>query len=131
MKTIILTFLLSSILGYAVGRAQGTSKKLKKGVVHTVYFWLKSPQSTADKTMLIQGLQSLLAVKEIQTAWIGEPAKTMDRPVIDASYQVSITFVFKNSSDQDAYQVHPIHEKFVETHKHLWERVQVYDAVSQ
>ncbi|MDB5240049.1 MAG: stress responsive alpha-beta barrel protein, partial [Spirosoma sp.] len=30
----------------------------------------------------------------------------------------------------DAYQVHPVHLEFVAECAHLWNRVQIYDAVS-
>jgi hypothetical protein len=106
-------------------------EKLNSGVVHTVYFWLKNPESAADRTALIAGLQTLMAVDEIKQAWIGTPAPTKDRAVIDSSYHVSLTFVFDNAADQDAYQIHPVHEHFVATCKHLWERVQVYDVTAQ
>jgi hypothetical protein len=37
--------------------------------------------------------------------------------------------LFKDKADQDAYQVDPIHLKFVEQYAHLWSRVVVYDSV--
>ncbi|MDJ1473585.1 Dabb family protein [Cytophagaceae bacterium DM2B3-1] len=102
---------------------------IKKGFVHTVYFWLKEPNSQVAKDSLYQGLQLLATVGEIQEGYIGVPAETR-RPVIDHSYAYSITFVFKSKADQDIYQEHPIHKKFIELYSHLWERVQVYDATS-
>ncbi|WP_420146781.1 Dabb family protein [Spirosoma sp.] len=96
--------------------------------VHTVFFWLKHPESQEDHQALRTGLESLKAVKEISAAYIGTPAETR-RPVIDHSYDFSITFVFANKADHDTYQVHPVHTAFVDTCSHLWERVQVYDAI--
>ena len=106
-----------------------TSDNLKTGFVHTVFFWLKNTQNTAEKAQLRAGMQSLTGISEIKTAYIGEPAAT-NRGVIDASYTLSLTFVFDNKEDQDIYQTHPIHLAFIEACKHLWERVIVYDAVS-
>lgn len=103
-------------------------EKVKGGVVHTVFFWLKNQGNQADLEALYQGVKALTTIEEIQTAYIGTPADTKDRPVIDGSYDLSITFVFKDAADQDVYQIHPTHLKFVEEKKHLWERVVVYDA---
>jgi Stress responsive A/B Barrel Domain len=106
-----------------------TSNNLKTAFVHTVFFWLKNPDNTAEKAQLEAGIRSLTAIDAIKTAYIGQPADT-NRGVIDTSYAFSITFIFDNKEDQDVYQVHPIHLAFVESCKHLWEKVIVYDAVS-
>lgn len=106
-----------------------TSDNLKTGFVHTVFFWLKNPENSTEKVQLRAGMHTLMGISEIKTAYIGEPATT-NRGVIDASYALSLTFIFDNKKDQDVYQTHPIHLAFVESCKHLWERVVVYDAVS-
>lgn len=108
---------------------QQTNSNLKTGFVHTVFFWLKNPENAADKAQLHAGIQALTNILEIKMAYIGEPATT-NRGVIDASYSLSLTFIFDTKEDQDVYQTHPIHLAFVESCKHLWERVIVYDAVS-
>lgn len=96
--------------------------------VHTVFFWLGRPESQDDRNALRAGLESLKGVKEISAAYIGSPAETR-RPVIDHTYDFSLTFVFADQAAHDAYQVHPVHLEFVAECRHLWERVQVYDAV--
>ncbi len=96
-------------------------------LVHTVFFWLKNPDSSADRQALRAGLDTLKAIPNISAAYIGAPAATR-RPVIDSSYDWSITFVFATAAHQDIYQDHPIHLEFITTCAHLWERVQVYDA---
>lgn len=97
-------------------------------LVHTVFFWLKNPSNTSDSAALRAGLDELTKITLIKTAMVGVPAPTR-RPVIDSSYDFSITFIFETEADQDTYQTHPDHLKFVETCAHLWERVLVYDAV--
>lgn len=96
--------------------------------VHTVFFWLEDGENASDREALHEGLKTLTEIPEIEQAYIGVPADT-DRPVIDSSYDFSITFVFPDRATQDAYQEHPIHLKFVEECAPLWERVVVYDAV--
>jgi hypothetical protein len=97
--------------------------------VHHVYFWLKNPSSKADHAKLLKGLQTLTAIEVIKTSHIGVPADT-NRPVIEKSYQFSLLLIFNNRKDQDAYQTHPIHLKFVEDCSSLWTKVIVYDSVN-
>ena len=96
--------------------------------VHTVFFWLNHPDSQADQDALRAGLDTLKSIDVIHAAYVGTPAETR-RPVIDHSYDFSLTFVFKDKESHDIYQVHPTHLKFVSDCAHLWTRVQVYDAV--
>ncbi|MBC3784933.1 Dabb family protein [Spirosoma utsteinense] len=97
--------------------------------VHTVFFWLAHPESQSDRDALKAGLESLKSVKDISVAYIGKPADTR-RPVVDHTYDFSITLVFADRAAHDAYQVHPVHLEFVAECAHLWNRVQIYDAVS-
>jgi hypothetical protein len=100
----------------------------KKQLVHHVFFWLKNPDSKEDRTKLIEGLQSLLKIEQLRLGKIGLPAATEKRPVIDDSYSVSWLNIFDDIEGQNQYQVHPIHLKFVEEYKHLWQKVLVYDS---
>jgi hypothetical protein len=97
--------------------------------VHHVYFWLKNPGSADDRARLLKGLQTLPTINVIKTAHIGVPADT-NRPVIDTSYHFSLLLLFNNRQDQDAYQTHPTHLKFVEDCSALWTKVIVYDSVN-
>jgi hypothetical protein len=101
--------------------------KIKETFIHHVYFWLKNPESEADKAELIAGLKKLAAVPTIRIHHIGTPANT-DRGVIDRSYAVSWLCIFADAEGQAIYQPHPLHIEFVETCKHLWEKVVVYDS---
>ena len=95
--------------------------------VHHVYFWLKNPDSKADKDKLVEGLQKLSKVKTIKMFHIGQPAAT-NRDVIDRSYAISWLVLFANKADQDSYQTDPIHLKFVEECSSVWNKVVVYDS---
>ena len=97
-------------------------------LIHTVFFWLKNPDNTTDHQALKAGLEQLRKISEIKQSWVGVPANT-DRVVIDSSYNLSLTFVFENPTDQDTYQTHPDHLTFVANCSPLWGRVQVYDVV--
>lgn len=99
-------------------------------VVHMVYFWLRNPSSESDRDKLISGLRSLTAIPEIASLHVGLPASTLKRDVIDNSFHVSELMMFHSVADQDTYQNHPLHVKFVEEHAHLWDKVVVHDSIS-
>lgn len=96
--------------------------------LHHVFFWLNSPNSATDKQALIEGLKKLSAVSTIKNFHIGQPADT-NRDVIERGYAVSWFVQFENAADQASYQTDPIHLEFVDTCKHLWSKVMVYDTV--
>lgn len=112
----------ASIIGTAEAR---TAKEL---FVHHVYFYLKNPNSEADKAKLLEGLEKLSKVPTIRMVHIGTPAST-NRSVIVRDYSVSWLCFFDNLEEEEIYQKHPIHLKFVEDYSHLWEKVNVYDSV--
>lgn len=100
----------------------------KHQLFHIVTFWLKQSGVQEDKSKLIDGLKSLSAIPLIKSCHIGEPASTMERDVVDGSFDVSLVLEFTHVQDQDAYQIHPIHLEFVKRCEHLWNKVQVIDS---
>ena len=112
-------------------RASAGEIKLMGVLVHHVFFWLKEPENKAHKKQLLDALQELLKVKTIKMSHIGLPAGTESRDVVDHSYSVSYMVMFNDQAGQDAYQVDPIHLKFVEENQHLWEKVVVYDSTDE
>ncbi len=132
------SFIKKALAGITVAGMLPLSKKTMAGevkitgaLVHHVYFWLKDPKNDGHKKQLIKGLNDLLSIKTIKMSHIGFPAGTESRDVVDHSYSVSFMVMFDNQADQDAYQVDPIHLKFVEENNHLWNKVIVYDSVDK
>ncbi|MES2516864.1 MAG: Dabb family protein [Bacteroidota bacterium] len=117
---------IASVAAASVSKAE--AKVAKDLFVHHVYFWLKNPSSEADKAKLLEGLNKLAKVPTIRMVHIGTPAST-NRSVIERGYAVSWLCFFDNLEEEEIYQKHPIHLKFVEDYSHLWEKVIVYDAV--
>ena len=103
--------------------------KMTGALIHHVFFWLKEPKNEAHKKQLVKALNDLLKVETIRISHIGFPAGTESRDVVDHSYSVSYVVIFDDQAGQDAYQVHPLHLKFVEENSHLWNKVVVYDSV--
>src|SRR5690349_10808018 len=104
-------------------------EKMKKQLIHHVFFWLKNKDSKEDRDKLIAGLKTLKDIETIRQIHIGVPASTELRPVVDSSYQVSELMFFDDLKGQQTYQDHPIHKKFVGDCGHLWEKVVVYDSM--
>jgi hypothetical protein len=98
------------------------------GFVHAVYFWLRPDLSPAQREAFVQGLQTLRSIETVQHGWIGVPAPT-DRSIIERSYSYALTLVFANTAGQDAYQVHPVHDRFREDFGDFWTQVLIYDSV--
>ncbi len=102
---------------------------MAKVIAHTVFFWLKEPLNKMDKDTLTQGLQALRCCPLIASAQIGLPAPTVERDVMDQSFDVSFIVYFNSVADQDAYQIHSLHQDFIDQCGHLWANVKVHDSV--
>ena len=97
-------------------------------LVHTVFFWLRPDLTAAQLADFRRGVATLATIKSVDQCFIGTPAKTEKRPIIDDSYSVGLTVICKDVAAHDLYQVDPIHLKFVADCKSYWTRVQIYDA---
>lgn len=110
---------------FAINNIEMTAKNM---FIHHVYFWLKNPSIKEDYEKLLSGIESLGKISTLKLFHLGKPAGT-SRDVIDSSYSFSLLTIFDDEAGHDAYQVDPIHLKFVEECKHLWSRVVVYDSL--
>ena len=103
------------------------AKSDQTAFIHTVFFWMKKEVTEEEKANFMKnGLADLAKVPSIYKVYYG-PAAGTPREVVDNSYDAALVVHFKNTADQDEYQDDPIHLKFIEDYKHLWDRVQVYD----
>ena len=105
---------------------QAQSKKYIKGrFIHMVYFWL-APETDVDA--FIQSTEGFLKqVDVIKGYHLGKPAGT-PREVVDNSYSVSLVVTFDSKEDQDIYQKHEAHLKYIEDNKTKWTEVKIYDS---
>ncbi|WP_194975329.1 Dabb family protein [Aquiflexum lacus] len=95
-------------------------------MIHQVFFWLNEGVSVEEfKTEAAV----LGKCKSVAKFYLGTPAPTEARDVVDHSYQVSCTLFFDSIEDQNEYQVDPMHLKFIERNSNKWNKVQVYDFV--
>jgi hypothetical protein len=101
----------------------------KYPLVHHVFFWLKNPDSKEDLEALIAGVKTLSQIETVRELRVGVVAQTDKREVVDQSWSVSELMSFSDLEGQAVYQTHPIHVEFVKNCSHLWQKVEVYDAM--
>ena len=123
-------FLSAALTTGAAATAQAAPKETSHPVIHHALFWLKNPDSQEDLNRLIEGVRTLKDVEVVRQLYVGTPASTEKRDVVDNSYSASELLFFDDLAGQKAYQDHPVHKKFVADCSQLWERVVVYDAIS-
>jgi hypothetical protein len=95
--------------------------------VHIVLFWLKA--DTPEPVRVQAPLDAVAWLKEIpgvQHVFAGKPAMT-PRAIVDNSYDLGLCVVFQTVADHDAYQVHPLHKKFIAQYNPYWSKVQAFD----
>ena len=98
--------------------------------VHTVYFWLKSDLSVEQKMTFIDGLKALLSIKTVRFGHFGTPADT-DRPIIERGYSYALIAAFDGAAGHEHYQVVDVHERFRQQCGTFWEKVVIYDSISE
>lgn len=118
----------AGITGLSSFKNEPGQREVKNVFIHHVFFWLKNPESAADRDKLVEGLLNLSKMKTIKNFHIGKPAAT-NRDVIERGYAVSWLLYFKNEEAEASYQSDPLHLKFIEDYSHLWSKVIVYDSV--
>ncbi|TVR11221.1 MAG: Dabb family protein [Planctomycetota bacterium] len=97
-------------------------------IIHTVYFWLKSDLTAEQQETFRRGIMMLGNIDSASAVWIGQPASTEARAVVDHSYDYALICMFQSVADHDAYQADPQHQVFIDQCRDLWSKVQVYDC---
>lgn len=97
-------------------------------LAHIVFFTLAESNDT-NRAKLIEGCKKYLDEHEgVVYFGVGVNAPEYDREVNDRDYDVALHLVFESAKDQDVYQTHPRHLKFIEECKGLWKKVRVFDS---
>lgn len=97
-------------------------------LAHIVFFTLSEP-TDENRTRLVEACKKYLD-KHAGVIYfgVGVNAPEYNGEVNDRDYDVALHLVFKSAQDQDAYQTHPRHVKFVEECQGLWKKVRVFDS---
>ena len=96
--------------------------------VHAVYFWLKEGLSDQDRDAFVRGVEALTRIETVEHGHVGVPAAT-NRPIIERSYSYALVLFFRDEAAHDAYQTHPVHDRFREECATFWRKVVIYDSV--
>ncbi len=96
-------------------------------LVHSVYFWLKDEICEAKRQAFYEGLLELSKIPTVVQLYVGKPATTEKRPVIDDTYTYGIAVVFNDIEGHNIYQTHSIHKNFLAEFSSYWNKVVVYD----
>ena len=103
--------------------------KITGALMHHGFFRLKEPKNKTHRKQFKKAMDDWLKVKTIKMSHVGIPAATEERGVIENSYTYSYMVMFDSLDDQNIYQKHPLHLKFIEDNSDLWNKVVVYDSV--
>lgn len=103
------------------------AEPVARGVVHTVYLWLKEPGNQQHRSQLFSATERLRAIPGVLEIRYGEVIES-DRSIVDDSFDVGIYFYFSDVAAMHRYLVHPLHTQVVEQDINpLVERIVVHD----
>lgn len=98
-------------------------------MLHTVFFWFEPAVRDAVKRRVVDFyLERTQEIDGVEQVFIGEPAGT-PRDVVDNSYDLTTSQLFRDRAAADAWQTHPVHDELRELLLAGLTRAQVYDAV--
>jgi hypothetical protein len=95
--------------------------------VHVVLFWLaQDTPASARADMRHDAVASLQNIPTVKHVFAGIPANT-PRDIVDNSYDLGLCVIFNSSADHDAYQIHPLHKKFIAKYGQYWTKIEAFD----
>ena len=128
MKKYIITIAVLAVLGSCGQNPDNNMNTFDSNFAHTVYFWLKNPDSQEDKAAFETSLQKFLDNSGYaKTKFIGMPPRA-SRDVVDGSFTYSLIVTFESAEAQQNYQDEAPHKLFIEESSKLWSKVIVYDS---
>lgn len=99
--------------------------------VHVVLVWLKEDISSEDRQKFVAEMEKLEDIESVKEFRLGVAADSEARPIVDHSYDYAMFIHFDDLAGHDAYQIDPIHKKFVTQNAAFWTKVVVYDAETE
>jgi len=98
-------------------------------LAHHVFFTL-ADDSDASVNRLLAACEKYLTGHEgvIEFA-VGRRDTTLNRPVNNTDYHVSLHVVFRDRAAHDVYQTAPRHLEFIAQEKETWKSVAIFDSL--
>lgn len=106
----------------------GAPEEPTPGIIHMVLFWLRDDLTDEERDAFVEGNLSISTIPSVRRLYFGPPAATAARAVVDNTFDYALILHFDDLAGQEAYQVHPLHQRMVEEYRDKWERVVVYDS---
>jgi hypothetical protein len=99
--------------------------------VHSVIIYLKKDAPANETDAVMADTQKLLArIPSVREIRAGRPADKAT-PVATKDYQVGLLVLFDDVEGLHTYLDHPLHKEFVSNHEKNFDKVVVYDFMSQ
>jgi hypothetical protein len=99
------------------------------GLVHNVYFTLNDRSDSAVEKLIADCRKYLAGQPGIVFFAAGSLAKDLARDVNDRDWDVALHMVFATPEHQAAYQIDPLHQRFIAENKSNWSKVRVFDSL--
>lgn len=100
-------------------------------VVHVVICWLKNPKNADERMELIRTAKTFKTIPGVLDVKAGEVLPA-ERPAVDSSFDVAVTFYFESEKALREYESHPIHQQAVkEKLIPLSKKFVIYDFVEK
>lgn len=97
-------------------------------LAHMVYFTLEDDSEAARERLVAACHKYLKNHPGVAYFRAGTRVESLQRPVNDQAFHVSLHVVFDGKDAHDAYQTHPDHLQFIEENKAHWKQVRVFDS---
>jgi len=97
-------------------------------LAHNVFFSLRDNSNEAKEKLLAACRKYLSTHPGIIFFACGTLVEDLRRDVNDRDFDVALHIVFENRSAHDAYQIAPLHERFINENKASWNTVRVFDS---
>src|SRR5215510_5416549 len=97
-------------------------------LAHNVYFSLRDNSDEAKGKLLAACRKYLSTHPGIILFACGTLVEDLRRDVNDRDFDVALHIVFENRPAHDAYQIAPLHERFINENKANWNTVRVFDS---
>ncbi|MBT8186883.1 MAG: Dabb family protein [Croceitalea sp.] len=128
MRKQILLIVCLIMANHAFSQENAKEVSFDKTFAHSVYIWLKNPESEADRAKFEASLFKFLNSSEYtKTNYVGMPPKAT-RAVVDDSFTYNMIVTFESAAAQELYQKEQVHLTFIEECQDLWKKVLVYDS---
>ncbi len=96
-------------------------------LAHTVFFSLHDNSPAAIKKLVEACKEHLPDHAGVLHFAVGTLNPDLDRHVNDRDFDVALHMVFDTKAAHDAYQVAPLHQRFIHENKPNWHMVRVFD----